>query len=420
MRSLRKENTGGKALVEGFLLPTVFFGSITDILSSRRTSFILGLIVLFLSTLFFALATSVWALLIARILEGLSTAIVCTVGYTLLTEVVGLEHLGKAMGYTSMALSFGLMIGPVIGGVLYEYCGYFQVFLPAFGLIAIEAFLRLMIVEKEKPISLAASSESASLSTETTSKASSVDANVDHPSSNIIPSESELLLRQETIMQPANAYAALLTSPRFLVALTALFVLNSIANGFDSTLVPYIQDAFDMHSTHAAALFLALAVPMLLAPLSGWLTDRYGPRIPITAGLSLAIPSLSLLSLVSRDTSMPFLKLAILLACVGLTFALCMAPLRVEANLVVDRMEKEKPGIFGPNGALGRAIGLLNGIVSAGAFVGPLGAGFVRVAAGWEVLAMLNGAVCVVILALFLVTASGKGKEVEWTEEAEV
>ncbi len=55
-----------------------------------------------------------------------------------------------------------------------------------------------------------------------------------------------------------------------------------------------------------------------------------------------------------------------------------------------------------------------------GAFVGSLGAGFVKVAADWEVLALLNGAVCVVILALILLTASGKRKQGKWIEEAEV
>ena len=110
----------------------------------------LGLILVFLSTLAFALATDVWTLLAARLLEGLSTAIVGTVGYAMLTEMAGRENLGKVMGYTSMALSFGLLIGPVVGGVLYEYCGYYQVYLPAFGLIAMEVILRLLVIEKGK------------------------------------------------------------------------------------------------------------------------------------------------------------------------------------------------------------------------------------------------------------------------------
>ena len=391
----------------------MLFGHIGDKFPSRQTPFILGLILVFLSTLLFALATDLWTLLTARILEGLSTAIVQTVGYTLLTEVVGVEHLGKATGYTSMAVSFGLLLGPVLGGVLYEYCGYFQVYLPAFGLIAMEIILRLMIIEKgKKPLPPKLRSSSPTQATSNDPLIHEILSDSASPSRELDP-----LLPPPATTQSVNAYKALLTSPRFLMALTALLILNSIANGFDSTLVPYIQDAFNMPATQAAALFLALAVPMLLAPISGWLTDRYGARLPIMSGLVLAIPSQTLLSLISKGVTMPFLKLAVLLAFVGLTFALAMAPLRVEANFVVLQMEKETPGGFGPHGVLARAIGLLNTVAAAGGFAGPLYAGFVRVSAGWKVLELLNAGLCAGILVFFLLSTGGlKNKETKDVE----
>ena len=391
----------------------MFFGYIGDKFPSRRTPFILGLILVFLSTLLFALATDLWTLLTARILEGLSTAIVHTVGYTLLTEVVGVEHLGKATGYTSMALSCGLLLGPVLGGVLYEYCGYFQVYLPAFGLIAMEIILRLMIIEKEKkPLSTTSHPSSP---TKAKQKGPLIHEIRSDPASH--PRESDHLLQPPATTQSVNAYKALLTSPRFLMALTALLILNSIANGFDSTLVPYIQDAFHMPATQAAALFLALAVPMLLAPISGWLTDRYGARLPILSGLLLAIPSQILLSLISKGATIPFLKLAVLLAFMGLTLALTMGPLGVEANLVAHQIEKETPGGFGPHGILARAIGLMNTVVAAGGFAGPLYAGFVRVSAGWKVLELLNAGLCAGILVFFLLSSGGlKRKEIKDVE----
>ena len=393
----------------------MLFGYIGDKLPSRRTPFVLGLVLVFLSTLLFALASDLWALLTARILEGFSTAIVHTVGYTLLNEVVGVEHLGKATGYTSMALSFGLLLGPVLGGVLYEYCGYFQVFLPAFGLIAMEIILRMMVIEKEKkPIPPTSQSSS---STEATQKDPLVHEIPSDPASH--PRELESLLQPPATTQSANAYKALLTSPRFVMTLAALLILNSIANGFDSTLVPYIQEAFHMPATQAAALFLALAAPMLLAPISGWLTDRYGARLPILSGLTLAIPSQILLSLVSKGATMPFLKLAVLLAIMGLTFALAMAPLQVEANFVVHQMEKETPGGFGSHGILARAIGLMTTVISAGGFAGPLYAGFVRVSAGWKALELLNAGLCAGILAFLLLSTGGfKRKDTQDVETA--
>lgn len=400
-----------KELDANLLLMTVSFGYLADLFPSRRIPFILGLILNLVSTLGFALATTVWTLLAARVVQGLSTAIVHTIGYTLLTETVGKKHLGKAMGYTSMALSAGLLAGPVLGGVLYEYCGYFYVYLPAFGLIAIEILLRCMVVEKEKKLDPFSSPLPSA--TEANQKVSRTRAGAERFS----PTESEPLLHPPSTTRSRSAYKALLTSPRFLVALISLFVLNSIANGFDSTLVPFVQDAFDMRAHEAAALFLALAVPMLLAPISGWLADHYGPRLPILAGIAMAIPSLSLLSLISQDTALPLLKMMILLACVGVAFALAMGPLGVEAISAVHEMEEESPGEFGPKGILARAIGLQTTIVAGGGLFGPLYAGLVRVAAGWKGLELLNGGLCVSIFILAFVSLGGERVDEAASEE---
>lgn len=348
-----------------------------------------------------------WSLLAARIFQGLSAAVVNTIGLTLLTEAVGKNHLGKAMGYTSMALSSGLLIGPVLGGVLYEYYGYFQVFLPAFGLTVIEVMLRCMIVEKEKkPNGLAVSVHS---SPDTVGSMTP-----DHPIEHLSSGESEPLLRHssESTHRLTNAYKTLLSTPHFVAALISLFVLNTIANGFDSTLVPFVQAAFDMTASRSAALFLAFAIPMLLAPISGWLADRYGPRTPILIGITGAVPSLLLLALISSSTSMPLPKMMAILAVVGLAFALALGPLGAAAISAVHGIEERSaPGEFGANGILARSIGLMNTIVAGGGLFGPLYAGFLRVAVGWKGLEILNAALCFGILALTLLSTDGGRKK---------
>lgn len=127
------------------------FGWVGDRIQSRQTPFVLGLVVLGGATLSFALGSSLPVLLIARVLQGMSTAIVFTVGFALLFDVIGKEKIGQAMGYTSMSLSFGLFLGPVVGGIIYQYGGYFQVFIPAFVLIALEILLRFVVIEQRTP-----------------------------------------------------------------------------------------------------------------------------------------------------------------------------------------------------------------------------------------------------------------------------
>ena len=384
------------------VLKTVFFGWIGDRLPGRRTPFILGVAVLGASTLCLALGTTLPVLLIARILEGLSTAIVCTLGYALLNDAVGAEHIGKAMGYTSVALSLGLFTGPVIGGVLYEYGGYFQVFLPALCLIAAEIILRVTIIEPEKR------SGGPSPSQKAVAKAASPDFGTDERlQQGTVTDEQQPLLPVAAHETNHFAFAILLCSPRFLVAVLSLFVLNTIGCSFDGVLAPYINDAFGLNAIHAAALFLAIAFPMFLAPISGALTDRYGAKWPAAGGFLTAVLSLFLLRLIVRGTNSPFLKLAILLFFVGVALALAIPPLRAEVSKVVEAIERQRPGIFGPYGAHSQAYGLMNFAIAAGGLIGPLYAGFVRVWLGWGAVS-LSMAVLSLIMLVFVLFLSGE------------
>ena len=381
----------------------MFFGWMGDRIPGRRTPFILGVAVLGASTLCFALGRTLPVLLIARILEGLSTAIVCTLGYALLNDVIGTEQIGKAMGYTSVALSLGLFIGPVVGGVLYEYGGYFQVFLPAFGLIVVEMILRIMIIEPEQRNRGTRPRRKAAGSMEATP-----DLGTDESLQTGTETEEQPLLPLVAPKNTRHAFSTLLRSPRFLVAVTSLFVLNNIGCGFDGVLAPYISDAFGLTAMYAAALFLAIALPMFLAPISGAFTDRFGAKWPAAGGFLIAIPSLILLRLVSRGTNLPFIKLAVLFFLVGVAFALAMPPLRVEVSKVVESIERDSPGIFGPYGAYSQAYGLMNTAIAAGGLTGPLYAGFARVWLGWGAMSLSMGMLSAIMLVFVVLLTGGK------------
>ncbi|EAU37261.1 predicted protein [Aspergillus terreus NIH2624] len=94
------------------------FGYCADRSTSRRVPFIIGLLALAGSTVMFWVATTVSALVIARVLQGLSAAVVWTVGMALVVDTVGQDQLGSAMGYVSMAMTVGTVFGPFIGGTV--------------------------------------------------------------------------------------------------------------------------------------------------------------------------------------------------------------------------------------------------------------------------------------------------------------
>lgn len=80
------------------LLFSLVAGIIADLGSSRKLSFMAGLIALLIATIMLFLGQSVAAIALARVLQGASAAVVWTVGLALLLDTVGSDDLGKTMG----------------------------------------------------------------------------------------------------------------------------------------------------------------------------------------------------------------------------------------------------------------------------------------------------------------------------------
>lgn len=123
-------------------------GFFADHTSSRRLPLLLGLIALGASTLLLCLGTTIALLVVGRLLQGFSAAIVWSVGLALLVDTVG-RDIGYSMGYVSIAMSVGLLISPVIGGSVYAAAGYYAVYYIAFAIVVCDVFLRLVLIEKK-------------------------------------------------------------------------------------------------------------------------------------------------------------------------------------------------------------------------------------------------------------------------------
>ncbi|KAL8761497.1 MAG: hypothetical protein Q9184_002376 [Pyrenodesmia sp. 2 TL-2023] len=395
-----------------------------DRVPSRQTPFLFGLIALGLSTLAISLTYSIVVLLIARILQGLSGAVVYTVGYAILFDVVGSERIGQAMGFVSMSQSFGLLVGPAIGGPLYEWGGYLKTFIPAFVLIAIEIALRgLVIVRKERggrnihhsPDDIERDASKAPL------LADSGTVHFHQPSygtkDNIVPS---VLERNPTPTASASAspppspstnpshapllptFHLLLSHPRIPLALLALFLLNTLLTSYDAIIPIHIATTFAYPPSYSSLLFLTMVSPFLLSPLTGYIIDhpRYGgTKYPALLGWCVLTPPVFLLRNISTATAHPLLCMALCLFAIGLGTAMTFPALMAEVSLVVESIERDRPGVFGDRGVMSLSFGVMNTAFAGGFLAGPLLAGWLIGCVGWEGLGMVlgcGGVVCAV------------------------
>lgn len=80
--------------------------------------FMLGLLALGGTTVMFWVGRTITALVIARALQGLSCAVVWTVGLALVVDTADKDEMGVYMGFVSMAMTVGIVSGPFIGGIV--------------------------------------------------------------------------------------------------------------------------------------------------------------------------------------------------------------------------------------------------------------------------------------------------------------
>jgi MFS family permease len=118
-----------------FLLP---FGRLGDIIG-RKKVFTLGILLFTVSTFLILFAHSIISLIILRIFQGFSSAMIFGTSMAILTSVFQPGERGRAIGINITATYLGLSLGPVIGGLLTHYLGWRSIFafLVPFGIISL-------------------------------------------------------------------------------------------------------------------------------------------------------------------------------------------------------------------------------------------------------------------------------------------
>jgi MFS transporter, DHA1 family, solute carrier family 18 (vesicular amine transporter), member 1/2 len=112
-------------------------GAVSDRLG-RKGPLVLALALLALSTALFAYATSLAVLFAARMLQGAADAVTWVVGLALVADLYRPEERGRVMGLVMSGTGLGLILGPSLGGWLYEIGGIRLPFLFVSGLAVVD------------------------------------------------------------------------------------------------------------------------------------------------------------------------------------------------------------------------------------------------------------------------------------------
>ena len=104
------------------LIVSMPMGAMSDRIG-RKAPMAGGLVALAAATLLFAFARGLPGLFAARLVQGAADAVTWVVGFALIADLYGAEERGRVTGIVMSGTGFAFMVGPSLGGWLYEMGG---------------------------------------------------------------------------------------------------------------------------------------------------------------------------------------------------------------------------------------------------------------------------------------------------------
>ncbi|MFZ4412647.1 MAG: MFS transporter [Bacteroidales bacterium] len=334
-----------------FLLSSAVFlvpmGKIADIVGRKRI-FILGNIIITLGSIVCALSTSIFILLIARLIQGIGAAMVFGTGMALITSAFPPHKRGRAIGIIVSSVYLGLSIAPLLGGILTQYLGWRSIFY-------ITVPIGIFII----------------ITTKITLKVEWAEAKAekfDYAGSAIYMIFMSMLMVGFTKLP--DPLAILFTFIGFLgmiwfvkVELRTQFPILNIQLFKNNKVFAYsnIAALINYAATFAITFLLSLylqyvkgftprdagmllvtqpLVMTVFASFSGRMSDRYNARILSSIGMAIIVIGLFLLSFISCSTSNSYLIISLII--LGMGFGLFSSP---NTNSIMSSVEKKYLGI---------------------------------------------------------------------------
>lgn len=386
---------------------------------SRRMAFLGGLVILAASMLAFLLGRSIIILILARLIQGASTASVTSVGTAILADAFADHGMGMAMGFLNLPVALGTVCGPVVGGLVYHYYGYAAVFLSSLILIALDLALRLLVLERNREHQPDSQShdhraglkdrqdtayspsgsinETSSLSPTHATYGATMDnsgniADVTPPAAssvNQVKDAAQESLSEIPLHPRRSATIELLLMPRMQVCLLGDFMENVIISGLEAVLPLQLKTLLGYNSKDVALVVMMLAIPTFGGPLVGYLGERYGPRRLISLGFAGLSPLLVTLRIMAQPNFDQVKLLCVLLVMIGVCLNAVLTPLFLEVTNLVD----ERAAVVGTRKAYTQAYALMGIACASGSSCGPL-LGGLRGYVGWRSLTLGAGLIC--------------------------
>lgn len=315
-------------VVNAYTLSTAAFsacmGSLAD-LRGRRKMILVGCIAFAATSALCALSPSIYLLVAFRFLTGISAAVVLAANVPLMLLYFAPQVKGRMLGISVSAVFVGLALGPTLGGALNDTLGWRAIFVLGIvlSMLAFAFCLRLKDDSKE------------------------ASASFDHRGNTLYVIAVMLLMLGLTELTTQQWGPLVLCTGVLVLVVFVLFewrcerpmlhvrlFAQSRAYGFSNlatmlnfaavfavsyTMAIYLQNVKGLDAAVAGLILIAQPLAqVVLAPVSGRLSDRFAPAAIATAGVALCTCSLGMLLTLNTDTPLWFIVTALVVLGIGL------------------------------------------------------------------------------------------------------
>ncbi|MGH7816897.1 MAG: MFS transporter, partial [Candidatus Binatia bacterium] len=320
-------------------------------LFGRKWIYIIGFVVFVASSALCGVAQSPAQLITFRVLQGVGGAMIMANGRALVTVNSPPSERGKALGFTSMAFHVGYITGPTLGGFVIDRMGWRWIFFLTLPIGLASAYLGWKVLKErapsEEPIKVDVAGAAYMLLTNICfiyalnqlPHRGSRDAVV---AAFFVVAAVTLFLFIRTEQRAATPILtlSLFHNRLFTAANLSLFFLT-LSQSAIGVLIPfYLQNLMGFTPTEMGWILIGgSAVIILLAPLAGRLSDRFGSRLLCSVGAAIMIVGQFLTgSLTLRSTIFQMIFPQLL---IGLGWALFNSP---NQSAIMSTVPRDKVG----------------------------------------------------------------------------
>ncbi|EPY2276406.1 MFS transporter [Clostridium sporogenes] len=345
----------------------LIFGRLGDI-KGKTSVFKYGFIIFVLGSFLCGISTTLNFLIFSRIVQAIGAAMTMSTSQGIITHTFPPNERGRALGISGTSVALGTLLGPPLGGLIISVVSWEYIFLinVPIGLVAFIAAMKYLPKDKVKS-----------------------DQSLDIKGAilfiiSIVALFSAMLKGQQTGYNHINIIVSFIISlicfivfiilelkienPMldlsifknrvFSVNIFSAFVMFIGISCINIIQPFYLQDVLKLSPGKTGLIMMAYPIVLsIVAPISGYLSDKMGSKKLTLAGIVVA--SIGLFCMAFLNEQSTFLMITLLLSVVALGNGLFQSP---NNSLVMSSVEKTKLGIAGGVNALIRNLGFIFGV----------------------------------------------------------